>query len=65
MRNDPIIEELHKIREEHAAEFDFDLNKIYQDLKSKEKSMKFKILDLPTINHADRMVIAEDSTEYH
>lgn len=34
---DPIIESLHAIREQHAAQFDFDAKRIYQDIKQHEK----------------------------
>ena len=37
MWEDPIIEELHHIREEHAAQFNYNLDAIFQDLKQKEK----------------------------
>ncbi|MFH1195927.1 MAG: hypothetical protein V1720_09430 [bacterium] len=37
MTEDAIIKELRKYREEHASAFNFDLLKIYEDLKSKEK----------------------------
>lgn len=37
MRNDPIVEEVRKVREAHAACFDYDLDRIYQDLKDSEK----------------------------
>nr|VFK57166.1 MAG: hypothetical protein BECKTUN1418F_GA0071002_11063 [Candidatus Kentron sp. TUN]VFK60147.1 MAG: hypothetical protein BECKTUN1418D_GA0071000_11177 [Candidatus Kentron sp. TUN]VFK65002.1 MAG: hypothetical protein BECKTUN1418E_GA0071001_11003 [Candidatus Kentron sp. TUN] len=33
----PIVEEIHKIREEHAARFNDDLKAIYQDIKQLEK----------------------------
>jgi hypothetical protein len=33
---DPIVEEIHRIREEYAAQFDYDLERIYQDLKEQE-----------------------------
>lgn len=37
MKNDPIVEEIHKIREAYAASLDFDLNAIFKDLKAKER----------------------------
>jgi hypothetical protein len=37
MRNDPIIEEIHKIRQQYAEKFNFDLDAIFADLKLKEK----------------------------
>jgi hypothetical protein len=36
-RIDPIVEEIRKEREEYAAKFDFDLEKIYLDLKRLEQ----------------------------
>lgn len=37
MKNDPIVEEIHKIREAYAAKFNFDLDAIFADLKAKER----------------------------
>jgi len=37
MRDDPIIEELHKIREARAAEFEFDFQRIAADLVQRQK----------------------------
>ena len=37
MYKDEILEELWKIREEHAAKFNYDLNAIYEDLKRGEE----------------------------
>jgi hypothetical protein len=42
---DMIVEETRKIREEHAAKFNFDLKAIYEDLKNQE-------------NESDREVVA-------
>ncbi len=36
MNNDPIVEEIRRIREEHAARFHYDLDAIYRDLKKRE-----------------------------
>jgi hypothetical protein len=36
MWKDPIIEELHQIREAHAKQFNYDMWAIYEDLKAKE-----------------------------
>lgn len=38
MRPDPIVGEVRKAREAHAAEFDYDLSAICADLKKKEKN---------------------------
>ena len=31
--NDPIVEEVRKVRDEHAAQFNYDLDAIYADMK--------------------------------
>ncbi|HEY9771838.1 MAG TPA: hypothetical protein V6C71_25625 [Coleofasciculaceae cyanobacterium] len=47
MYKDEIIEEIHKNREEYARSFNYDLNAIYKDLKSKQKAHSDKIVKLP------------------
>jgi len=47
MWKDPIVEEVRKIREEHAAQFDYDLKAIYDDLKETERQSGRKIVSLP------------------
>jgi len=42
---DPINEELHKYRQEHARKFNFDLAAICKDLK--ERSRDLKVVRLP------------------
>ena len=37
MWEDPIVEEIRKHSEEYAAQFDFDLKAIFEDLKKKEE----------------------------
>jgi hypothetical protein len=36
MKNDPIVDEIHRGRREHAAKFGHDIYKIIADLKSRE-----------------------------
>ena len=38
MKEDPIVVEVRKIREAHAAQFNYDLTAIYRDLKQQEKA---------------------------
>ena len=38
MWNDPIVAEVRRIRAEHAAKFQYDLEAIYRDLKEKERT---------------------------
>ena len=40
MRNDPIVEEIRKIREAHAAKFNYDTNAILADIKKRDKKRK-------------------------
>ena len=44
---DPIVEELHKLREEHAQKFNFNLKAIFEDLKKQEMKSKREIVSLP------------------
>jgi hypothetical protein len=41
---DEIVEEIHKIREEHAAKFNYDLQAIYFDLKEQEQQSNRQIV---------------------
>jgi hypothetical protein len=34
---DPIVEEVRKIREAHAAQFDYDLHRIFDDIRKHEQ----------------------------
>jgi hypothetical protein len=47
MWNDPIVEEVRKIRDEHAKKFDYDLQAIVADLKKQQKASKRKFVALP------------------
>jgi hypothetical protein len=40
MKDDPIVEEVRQYREQHAAQFNYDLQLIYQDLKEQERKSK-------------------------
>jgi len=37
MWKDPIVEEVRAVREAHAAKFDYDLKRIFADLKEQER----------------------------
>jgi hypothetical protein len=47
MWTDPIVEEIHQIRQTYAARFNYDLKAIYNDWKEKEKHCGFKVVSLP------------------
>jgi hypothetical protein len=44
---DPIVEEIRKIREEHAARFNYDLDAIYEDCKKSERELGLPLVNLP------------------
>lgn len=47
MWKDPIVEEVRKIREEHAARFGYDLKAIFEDLKKTERMSFRRVVSLP------------------
>ena len=54
---DPIVEEVRKARDEHAAQFNYDLDAIYADMKriereSKEPRVSFGPRRIPKTNPA-------------
>ena len=42
--SDPIVDEVRRVRDAYAAEFNYDLKAIYRDLKEKEKRSGRKIV---------------------
>jgi hypothetical protein len=47
MWEDPIVEEVRKVREEHAAKFDYDLERIFKDIKEREGKGGHRVVSLP------------------
>jgi hypothetical protein len=43
MEQDPILEELHRVREEYATQFNYDLQAMYRDLKAPEERGEFVV----------------------
>lgn len=41
---DPIVEEIHKIREEYAKKFNFDIDAMFEDLREKQSKSKHRIV---------------------
>jgi hypothetical protein len=39
--NDPIVDEVRRVRDAHAARFNYDLDAIFQDIKKREKESGF------------------------
>lgn len=44
MEKDPIMEEIHRVREEYAARFNYDLKAIYRDLKARAEKGEFVVV---------------------
>jgi len=51
MKKDPIVEEVRKVREAHAAKCNYDLSAICADLKDKEKDCGHPVVCLPPKRH--------------
>jgi len=47
MWDDPIVEEVRKARDEYAAKFDYDLERIFQDIKEREMRSEHRFVSLP------------------
>ena len=45
--NDPIVDEVRRVREAHAARFHYDLDAIFQDIKEQEKTSGRKFVSFP------------------
>jgi hypothetical protein len=45
--NDPIVDEIRRIRDAHAAKFNYDLDAIFQDIKEEEKKSGLKYVSYP------------------
>lgn len=54
MWKDPIVEEVRKAREKHAARFKYDLDAICRDLKERERKGGRKVVSLPPRKPAPR-----------
>jgi hypothetical protein len=47
MCQDPIVAEVRRVREVHAAQFDYDLKAIYRDLREQEDKAQLTTVSLP------------------
>jgi len=45
--NDPIVEEVRRVRDDHAARFHYDLDAIFRDIKEQEKKSGRKFVSFP------------------
>lgn len=46
MYSDPIVQEIHQIREQHCQQFQFDLHKLFADVKQREQRSDKKVVNL-------------------
>jgi len=44
---DPIVEEIRRIRQEHAARFNYDLRAIVEDLRKRQHEGGYRVVSLP------------------
>lgn len=54
MKDDPIVAEVRRIRQEHAVRFGYDLNLIVEDLKAQEQASGRQCIRLPSCRLADQ-----------
>jgi hypothetical protein len=47
MYDDPIVREIHQIREQLCQKFQFDIRQIFADVKQREQQHKDKLVKLP------------------
>jgi len=47
MRDDPIVEEVRRIREEYAKRFDYDLRAMAEDLREREQEHPDRLVTFP------------------
>lgn len=61
---DPIVEEIHKIREEYAEQFGFDISAICKDIQEKQARSGHKLVSFPARKpkHLDSNRITRRST---
>jgi hypothetical protein len=48
--NDPIVDEVRRIRDAHAARFNYDLDAIFRDIKEQERNSNRKFVSLAREN---------------
>jgi len=61
MRKDPIVEEIHQIREAHAKRFHYDLHAIFSDMRKRE-AKRADVVDLQHVKPALSCVAEKRAT---
>lgn len=57
--NDPIVDEVRRVRDAHAAEFHYDLDAIFQDIKEQEKKSGLHYVSYPPRRTDPMQVISQ------
>ena len=60
MYRDPIIDEIHKYREEHAAKFNYDIRKIVEYYMNRQKQSNKKIVNFIKSKNKIKPLISTD-----
>ena len=67
MYNDPIVEEIHRIRAEHSEAFGNDLHAMCESLRESQATSGHKVVSRPSrrpVRDARPLVVAESREEY-
>ncbi len=60
MLNDEIVEEIHRVRAEYAAKFDYDIDRMYEDIRKRQAASGRKFVSFPprkpAVNHTRKPV---------
>ena len=56
--NDPIVDEVRRVRDAHAARFNYDLDAIFRDIKEQEKTSGRKVVSYPPVKAERNQALA-------
>ena len=63
--NDPIVDEVRRVRDAHAAMFNYDLDAIFQDIKEQEKKSGLKFVSYPPRRTEPNSYVVSKVTRAH
>ncbi len=58
MRSDPIVDEVRRVRDEHASRFNYELDAIFDDLKTQERRSGARFVKYPA-RRAESVAVSE------
>ena len=59
--SDPIVDEVRVVRDKHAAQFDYDIKKIFQNVRAQQQSSDRQYVRYPA--RPPQKVMSEESSE--